>query len=761
MMRKILVFLLLTIPVLSAFAGSPAWINGPWRGDKPLGHVISLNGRWQVEEGTLDEKPAHFGHTVPVPGIVKNADPAFAEVGLSSDLRQAYWYRTTFTLPPGYEFQIARLLIRKSRYGATVYINGVNAGSNMLNLTAGEFDITPYLCHDAENELVVRLGAHIDQAPDTVCTAGEVEKEHYYAGLYDDVRIILEQAPYISNIQVAPDLDNESVLVAVEWTNPLDKSETARFNGAAYDYEDKSRVNKSEMQQLELGPHTTQTVTLMLQMPHAKRWTPESPHLYVLEIKRGDECAYTRFGMRTFRVDNRYINRALLNGQQYFLRGTNVSLFRFFEDSLCHQQPWDREWVRKLHQRFKSLHWNSYRISVSALPEFWYDIADEMGFVVFDEFPMWYALQNDMASEKDKQRNLADPVRRYGVYPHKLTADHLVNEYTRWMRGHWNHASVCAWDAQNETWTPATGQAINRVRELDLSNRPWDNGWSPPAGPDDYREAHNYLAAYNVGNEQGSPRATVPEPFKLADLPEKDRIGFTFYLPYQAHYENGHYNEYWDTPCVLNEYAYLWLNRDGSPTTLTRPYYDAVLGSDATPDQRFEHYAYMLAALTEFWRSSRTFFGVLHVFGLSFSADYAATGDIFTDVDSLLFYPYFKEHAGNAFAPTGICIDYWQDEIKAHRAEWPPISGFEVPVIITNDVNQDLEGNFVLRLSNTDTDSLYHDKPCHFEVNAVGQSRRLVKIQVPRQTGHYILSAEMHIDGQGPVTSYRKIRVVE
>ncbi len=124
----------------------------------------------------------------------------------------------------------------------------------------------------------------------------------------------------------------------------------------------------------------------------------------------------------------------------------------------------------------------------------------------------------------------------------------------------WNHASVCLWDAQNETWSPATAEAINMVREYDHSNRPWDNGWSPPAGKNDYREAHNYYFS-------------SPEPFKLSDLKHRDKFGRTFYAPYQAFYNKGEFNEYWDYPCVLNEYAYLWLNRDGTPTTLAKPYF--------------------------------------------------------------------------------------------------------------------------------------------------------------------------------------------
>ena len=51
--------------------------------------------------------------------------------------------------------------------------------------------------------------------------------------------------------------------------------------------------------------------------------------------------------------------------------------------------PWRADWVRRLHQQFKTMHWNSIRYCIGFPPEFWYDIADEEGFLIQDEFPIW------------------------------------------------------------------------------------------------------------------------------------------------------------------------------------------------------------------------------------------------------------------------------------------------------------------------------------------------------------------------------------
>ena len=61
------------------------------------------------------------------------------------------------------------------------------------------------------------------------------------------------------------------------------------------------------------------------------------------------------------------------------------------------------------------------------------------------------------------------------------------------MRERWNHPCVVIWDAQNESSTDETGKATHAVRRLDLSRRPWENGWSGPQSTADCVEAHPYL----------------------------------------------------------------------------------------------------------------------------------------------------------------------------------------------------------------------------------------------------------------------------
>ena len=84
----------------------------------------------------------------------------------------------------------------------------------------------------------------------------------------------------------------------------------------------------------------TKTVELTVPVRDARLWTPEDPFLYELDVDTGADVYRTRFGMRTFTTDPA-TGRAILNGQTYYLRGTNVCIYRFFEDAERGQLPWD------------------------------------------------------------------------------------------------------------------------------------------------------------------------------------------------------------------------------------------------------------------------------------------------------------------------------------------------------------------------------------------------------------------------------------
>ncbi|HZH36010.1 MAG TPA: hypothetical protein VEX65_01975, partial [Flavisolibacter sp.] len=53
------------------------------------GKIISLDGEWDIAEGSKQQVPALFLSKIPVPGLVTSAKPGFKAVGEENTLREA------------------------------------------------------------------------------------------------------------------------------------------------------------------------------------------------------------------------------------------------------------------------------------------------------------------------------------------------------------------------------------------------------------------------------------------------------------------------------------------------------------------------------------------------------------------------------------------------------------------------------------------------------------------------------------------------
>jgi len=276
---------------------------------------------------------------------------------------------------------------------------------------------------------------------------------------------------------------------------------------------------------------------------------------------------------------------------------------------------------------------------------------------------------------------------------------------------------------------PETGQAIQRVRGLDLSRRPWDNGWGLPGDPGDCHESH----PYHFYNAQA----------KLADLATADPSGDSVWN------SNGYRNQ-GTHAVIINEYGWLWLNRDGSPTILTEKLYRNMLGKDATTGQRRHRYARYLAADTEFWRSHRKVAGLLHFTALGYSRSGGATSDHWLDIAKLEWEPEFYAYVRDAFAPVGLMIDAWAESYPAGKQQ-------EFPVVLINDLYQDWKGTVRLRLLSEGT--VVEEMVQPGEVPALGRTKLACAINIPSKPGKYQVEASLIKPGTAPVRSLRDFEV--
>ena len=700
--------------------------------------TVSLDGDWDIADSVSPtEIPAVFTHKAPVPGLAHSATPSFADVdlfdsqevianriskgelperalvkgaGVSHQSRNYFWYRRLFV--PSGKRALALVKINKAQFGTAVWLNGMKIGEHWGCFTASIFNITGAIRWDGTNELLVRVGAHPGVLPETVSGGTDFEKNRWTPGIYDSVSLLLSDNPAIESVQVAPRIQTSEIVVQAKLRNygATPASFAVKFNVTPWKHA--QTVARAESRRILLKPAEQKTITQTIRIPGAKLWTPEQPNLYVVETSTGGDSATTRFGMREFRFDTP-TRRAYLNGKPHFMRGSNITLHRFFEDPQSGTLPWNDEWVRKLLIDIpKRMSWNSFRFCIGPVPDRWLDIADEAGLLIQNEYFVW--IGHDWFNGYEKQFDTAE----------------MIAEYGEWMRDNWNHPSVVIWDANNETWYPdfAT-KIIPAVRSLDLSNRPWENSYNGPVGPDDPVEDHPYEhQVITAGGE-----------FDMTELESRGGAGDTGTA-------TGH-------AMILNEYGWLWLNRDGSPTELTGQVYEKLLGPRASAEDRFALNAYLLAGLTEFWRAHRMYAGVLHFVYLTAGGPGVFTCDHFRDLARLELEPQFADYMSQAFRQLGVYINFWHPTLEAGSKQ-------TFTVMMVNDDGRPLTGNLALVIENQKGEALAQ-QTVPFSLAALGQQTYFVELTIPMAVEKCLLKAVAQPEGGAePTLSRRRVDLV-
>jgi hypothetical protein len=419
--------------------------------------------------------------------------------------------------------------------------------------------------------------------------------------------------------------------------------------------------------------------------------------------------------MREFRFDAA-TRRAYLNGRLYYLRGSNITLHRFFEDPLCRNLPWKEAWVRKLLGDLpKKMHWNYFRFCIGPVPDRWLDICDEVGLLIQNEFFVWTGGPG-----------------WYKGYSRSYDPDEMIRQYRDWMRDNWNHPSVAVWDANNETRDDLFGdKIIPAVRPLDLSDRPWENSYNKPAGPNDPVESHPYLM-------QSGARGKLT--FSMTNLETMDGKPGKGALPSDTN------------PPLINEYGWLWLNRDGSPTLLTENVYAQLMGTNVTARERLDRYAYLLGAKTEFWRAHREYAGIIHFVYLTCSYPGVYTADHFADVTKLKLDPAFADYLGEAFKPLGVYINFFQPTLKAGTTR-------EFTVMLINDEPRPQSGQLSLTLE-TRSGKVLARAQQPFALAELGAATQRLSLAIPEASGDCLLRAVARPEGakrREATTSRREI----
>ena len=265
---------------------------------------------------------------------------------------------------------------RGANSSADLYINGKKIASHDGGYSTWRADITDAL--EMDNLIVVA----VDNAENDRVYP-QMADFTFYGGLYRDVNIIAVNNSHFDldyyggpGLMVTPEVKGEDADVAVEvfLKNPADGQELVY---KIYDYEENVIA---EVKQAVADTKAVITIS-KVHLWHGRK----DPYLYRAEVAlvKGDDvidCVSAPFGCRTFKIDPE--NGFILNGEEYPLRGVSRHQDRWGLGNalLPEHHREDMEYIYEMGA-------TTIRLAHYQHDQFFYDLCDEMGMVIWAEIP--------------------------------------------------------------------------------------------------------------------------------------------------------------------------------------------------------------------------------------------------------------------------------------------------------------------------------------------------------------------------------------
>ena len=362
--------------------------------------IISLDGDWYMTLDLFDEglrqrwyaanedPPSQWaiprdyeieaGDIVPVPSCWNVLKPEWFY------FEGAAWYTRHITWGKVPEGERVVLNVGAANYRALVFLNGIYVGGHRGGSTPFSLEVTRYL-HAGENRLQIMVENR--RQPD------RVPMHHTdwfnYGGLYREVSLLPLPATFIRDARAALARDGQAIQFTLALSEPVD--------GMAV-------VEISELGLTAEVPVAAGRGSLTFPA-RPERWSPESPRLYDVTFRFGNDTVRERIGFRTIETDG---TRILLNGHSVWLKGVCVH-----EDDRSLGKVSNEADIRRRFRDAKDMGCNFMRLGHYPHHDLAARLADEIGILLWAEVPVYWAIDfANPATFQDAKNQLIELVTR-------------------------------------------------------------------------------------------------------------------------------------------------------------------------------------------------------------------------------------------------------------------------------------------------------------------------------------------------------------
>lgn len=424
-------------------------------------HIIDLNGKWRF---VLDPKNIGEIDNWYITGLTKAMDVQVPHIWQREgedyvSYNGAAWYEKDVCLSAIDNSQTYHLCFGAVDYACSVWWNGHYIGEHEGGFTPFDFEIQNEFIKSS-NRITIRVYDYEANAEIPIGKQGSWYTR--VSGIWQAVKLEARSRQYIHNTFVTPYVDEEKLdlCVAVKGDVSGDTIIHYRVQGhsflhSSWESEDSYTGFINPMQQADftlLQDDTLSTYKTVLSVPEMKKWSPNEPYLYELEVvleKGGiivDQFVST-FGYRKVEQKD---GRIYVNDQPVYIRG---ALDQAFYPDTIYTAP-STEFIQKEIQLAKEMGFNLLRKHIKAeLPEYLY-WADRLGMLIWAEPPNYVKWTNSA-----RIRFVA------------LLREMMIRDY--------NHPSIIIWSIYNEEWGLEWDLAFDKkkqahVLELFEEVKKWD-----------------------------------------------------------------------------------------------------------------------------------------------------------------------------------------------------------------------------------------------------------------------------------------------
>ena len=393
-------------------------------------HRLYLNDDWLFTEQFEDslaapEYPENTLQPIRLPHTCKETPFHYFDESL---YQMVSGYRRHLLIPKDWQGKRILLTFEGAAHDSTVFCNGKKVGEHHCGYTAFTVDLTDSVLYGQDNLLCVRLDSRENL---NVPPFGYVIDYMTYGGIYRDVRLEVKEKVSLSDIFVHTAIDFRSSPVTAQIISEITLTESNENVTIRQYYMPKSTAAAQESWRLLCEQTVSADVScdkefsLTATITAPLLWDTEEANLYILKTQLYQDNTLldeteTTFGIReaVFKKDGFY-----LNGRKLRIRGLNR-----------HQSfPYVGYAMPKSMQRLdadllkKELGLNAVRTSHYPQSHYFLERCDELGLLVFTEFPGWQHIGDD-SWKAQAVANAEDMIRQYRNHPSIILWGIRINE---------------------------------------------------------------------------------------------------------------------------------------------------------------------------------------------------------------------------------------------------------------------------------------------------------------------------------------------